>query len=83
MSQSLQVGFFSERLVMSYLVDVDFSSRDFELTRKAGISVRKNSGRAENIPRQEEIRYEWLWSVIVICIFRYFGCARALQITCT
>ena len=55
-SRSLQVGFVSERLVMSYLVDLDFSSRDFETTRKSGVSLRKNSGRAENIPREEEIR---------------------------
>ena len=54
------MGFFSERLVMSYLVDVNFASREFEFTRKVGISLRKNSGRAENIPRQDEIRYEWL-----------------------
>ena len=51
-----QVGFSSERLVMSYLVDIDFSSRDFETTRKIGVSLRKNSGRVDNIPREEEIR---------------------------
>ena len=51
-----QVGFSSERLVMSYLVDIDFSSRDFETTRKTGVSLRKNSGRVDNIPREEEIR---------------------------
>ena len=42
---------------MSYLVDLDFSSRDFETTRKSGLSLRKNSGRAENIPGEEEIRF--------------------------
>ena len=51
-----QVGFSSERLVMSYLVNIDFSSRDFETTRKTGVSLRKNSGRVDNIPREEEIR---------------------------
>ena len=54
------MGFFSEKLVMSFLVDLDFSSRDFDTTRKSGVSLRKNSGRVENIPEEGKIRLKYI-----------------------
>ncbi len=53
---TVSVGFHTETPPASWLLHVDFSSKDFEAVRRSGVSARLNSGRRKDVPSEAEVK---------------------------